>query len=652
LKKLISTNQKRERTILKKNGGKRKMKDINKKIMSIALCMLFFISFLPAIDSLEHIKDIESNRSLFNFNNESYNLNGNILYVGGIGSGNYSKIQDALDSANDGDIIYVFNGTYYEWLIIDKSIKLIGEIDENGNRPWINAGEDNDIIKVESDGCIIENFCMRNGPSGYGNEAIILYSNNNIIDNCYFIETGKGIVGYNSSNNIIKNNIQIDGWRGIYLSSSKNNTLRNNEFYNIARTIHLHNESNNNYILNNIIKNSITGSGILSTTSNSNYIINNYFMNNNDGIILGGFENTFSNNILINDFLDFTDDWYSQTIYNNTINNKPLTIYKSLQNENITSDYGQLILIDCNNITIKNITTENGLYIINSLNIKINNCIIKSYQHGCSKLLFKNSSNNEIIENNISNNGIIIDNQSNNNIIRNNNLQNTHRGIEVAGKYNIIINNNISSSSKYVTGISIRNSNNEVSFNYINSLEYGIACSKSENVTIKNNRIETCKYGIYTSRCNSCSITNNIIIDCKIGLGLHNSLLKIKNNMISNNTIGIKALGAANFIILNHIQGNEIGLKLSSDSFSMGCGNIIWKNNFIDNDVHAFFEESYLNMWIQNYWGRPFLSPKLISGLFIIRYGYSWGGGVISIPWINIDLRPALKPHNIPNKTC
>ncbi|RLF45340.1 MAG: hypothetical protein DRN29_06910, partial [Thermoplasmata archaeon] len=59
----------------------------------------------------------------------SNDLNGNILYVGGSGTGNYSRIQDAIDDANDGDTIFVYSNSspYYEHIIINKSINLVGE---------------------------------------------------------------------------------------------------------------------------------------------------------------------------------------------------------------------------------------------------------------------------------------------------------------------------------------------------------------------------------------------------------------------------------------------------------------------------------------------------------------------------------------------
>ena len=51
------------------------------------------------------------------------------LYVGGVNPGNYSKIQDAINDSVDGDTVYVFDDSspYYENIIVDKSINLIGE---------------------------------------------------------------------------------------------------------------------------------------------------------------------------------------------------------------------------------------------------------------------------------------------------------------------------------------------------------------------------------------------------------------------------------------------------------------------------------------------------------------------------------------------
>jgi hypothetical protein len=45
------------------------------------------------------------------------------LYVGGTGEGNYSRIQDAIDDAVDGDTVFVYDDSspYYEHIRINKS---------------------------------------------------------------------------------------------------------------------------------------------------------------------------------------------------------------------------------------------------------------------------------------------------------------------------------------------------------------------------------------------------------------------------------------------------------------------------------------------------------------------------------------------------
>ena len=53
----------------------------------------------------------------------SVNASPNIIYV----PTDYHTIQEAMNHATSGDIIFVHNGTYYENIVIDKSVSLIGE---------------------------------------------------------------------------------------------------------------------------------------------------------------------------------------------------------------------------------------------------------------------------------------------------------------------------------------------------------------------------------------------------------------------------------------------------------------------------------------------------------------------------------------------
>ena len=58
------------------------------------------------------------------------NNDGRTLYVGGSGPNNYTKIQDAIDNASNGDTIFVYDDSspYYENIVIDKSVTLIGAV--------------------------------------------------------------------------------------------------------------------------------------------------------------------------------------------------------------------------------------------------------------------------------------------------------------------------------------------------------------------------------------------------------------------------------------------------------------------------------------------------------------------------------------------
>ena len=80
-------------------------------------------------------------------------LNGRILYVGGTGPNNYTKIQDAINDAKDGYLIYVYPGYYNESIVINKSISLVGIGEE---KPVIDGKGNRSAVKIIADGCLIK----------------------------------------------------------------------------------------------------------------------------------------------------------------------------------------------------------------------------------------------------------------------------------------------------------------------------------------------------------------------------------------------------------------------------------------------------------------------------------------------------------------
>ena len=145
---------------------------------------------------------------------------GKTLYVGGSGAGNYSKIQSAIDNASDGDKVYVFNGTYYENIVIVKTIDLIGEDRNSTIIDGLNKGS---VIHVKVESVSIENFTIRNGTNG-----VYDYNDKTSISHNIIINNDKGIKSSYSENAIITKNIISKNNYGIAFYEVKDSVIRYN----------------------------------------------------------------------------------------------------------------------------------------------------------------------------------------------------------------------------------------------------------------------------------------------------------------------------------------------------------------------------------------------------------------------------------------
>ena len=221
---------------------------------------------------------------------------GNTLYVGGSGIGNYTRIQDAIDDSKNGDTIYVFDdrAPYYENIIIDKSINLIGEDKET---TIIDGGGSGTVVHISSDWVNISGFSTINGEFGMST------SFNNTVNGNIISNNDIGIyIGRISHNNITGNHIISNNKDGIYLHYSSNNTISGNNitsndyhgvyFHNCSYTMMPGNEVN----LNN-------EGGIYLDSSNYNNITNNNIQDNYKfGLFLSSanYNTIESNNIIGN----------------------------------------------------------------------------------------------------------------------------------------------------------------------------------------------------------------------------------------------------------------------------------------------------------------------------------------------------------------
>ena len=193
----------------------------------------------------------------------------NIIHVG-IPTG-YSSIQEAINNANSGDTIFVHNGTYYEDVVANKSISLIGE---NRDLTIIGGYRAQNIIVVTAENVSIEGFTIKKiGTIPY--TGIRVVSKNIIIRNNKISDVSEGVL-IASVNNVISQNIISNTSSGASIYFSINNVFSDNLISNNSMGLSVYFSSNNVFSDNTISHNS---EGVSFYFSNENNILyhNNFF---------------------------------------------------------------------------------------------------------------------------------------------------------------------------------------------------------------------------------------------------------------------------------------------------------------------------------------------------------------------------------------
>ena len=262
----------------------------------------------------------------FNLNPSTNELN-NIWIVDDEGDGDFRSIQKAINNANPGDTIEVYSGIYYKDITIDKKLVLKGinsEFDagDDSGVPIINGLYKKNVVEIKADGCSITGFKVINSAMKY----YMGYGINVLSDNCTII-----------------GNIVEKTFIGIGMVGRKNCIVANNEI--------LYNVFGINF-----------GNSLYCTISNNSFF--------NSGLTIG----STANNVLTN------------IIKNNTINNKPYHMYVQLNDTLISNpEAGQVVLIDCHNLTIENLNISNttiGLTVQYCSDITIRNSTFTNIHRG------------------------------------------------------------------------------------------------------------------------------------------------------------------------------------------------------------------------------------------------------------------------------
>jgi len=236
-----------------------------------------------------------------------------IYYVGGDGLNNFSTIQSAINQADKGDTVFVFQGFYDEHIIIQKNIFLIGE---EKNFTIIDGNNSGDIITILANNTSISGFTVQHsGNTPMYDAGLEIHSNNNSIFNNIIRYNGEFAVGIflnKSSNNVIMNNIiNNNGNEGIYLENAKNNFIFNNKIYSNGHCSIVISNSENNTVIKNIINNNHCGISLWPNSPN-NKILNN-LIKDHPGCGISIWDSSNKNHIYQNIF--FNNSLYGISIY-------------------------------------------------------------------------------------------------------------------------------------------------------------------------------------------------------------------------------------------------------------------------------------------------------------------------------------------------
>ena len=353
--------------------------------------------------------------------------------------------------------------------------------------------------------------------------------NNMTITGLKLKNNSKGIYFFDTFDSRIKNNSINNNQIGVSLIDSSNNSVTsNNVSYNNADGLDLQASNNNNIDRNNVSNNK--EQGLLLELSTNNTIKGNNIGHNTQGInFQDSSNNIMEKNLLIGNKYSFAAYGLNDIGTSNLVDGKPIYYLVNVSNRVIDSysNAGMVYCINCNNISIKNLTIANnsiGISLDNISDSRIENNHINDNKYG----IHLNSSSNNVISNNsvIHNiNGMALLN-SGNNILKSNIMMDNFYNFEVDGFRNSQFKNVIDTSNLvdgkpiyYLVGNSSR-----VIDSYSNAgTVYCISCN---NITVKELIITNNKIGIYFS-----NTTNSIIQKNKIMLNNYNS----KNNMVLNN---------------------------------------------------------------------------------------------------------------------
>jgi len=476
-------------------------------------------------------------------------------------------IQEGVDNASAGDTVYVYNGTYYEHVTVNKQVDLVGEDKEN---VIVDGSGVDSVFYMVADYASISIFTVTNGRIG----IYIEQSSNNNFSNivCY----NHFWVGFNIYESTYGNYLNCEVYdcfaQGIRLwyQVNYNNFIDCNSYNNGHQSIFSYQSSYNNFI--NCSSHDNSGDGIYLDRSPDNNLTNcKSYQNDGWGLNLASaFNSILRNNQIYNNKYAIMATGHQDIDTSNTVNGKP--IYYLIEESNITLDetdnVGYLGLVSCDNITLKN-SDVYGCYLSDTSNSSLLNVNSHNTTYG---IYLGSSSNNDIVNCEFYNNayGIYLESFSNN--IANCNSYNNDYGIYILdSSNNTIVSTHVYSNLK--DGIYIFNSPNNDITNCIsnNNDKDGIYLYKSSNCNITDCTFyNNAGHGMYIYYLTSYTTIKDCDSYNNEGYGAYlyyNSDNVFMNCKYYGNTYGFVAYRSANnYLQYNTINDNDYNFAIRGTS--------------------------------------------------------------------------------------
>ncbi|MGF3554640.1 MAG: PKD domain-containing protein [Thermoplasmatota archaeon] len=237
-----------------------------------------------------------------------------------------ASIQEAIDKAKDGDVIYVFGGIYTENLVINKKLKLWGSV-ERGDTIINSRFDVRYFVTITADKVEFQNFTISDSrgvlTSPIGALLCIKASNVVVQSNHINCSSAYGIfVDPLSNGNFISGNVINDTKHGIVVSSSFNNDIVDNTIFDCSDSAIEMISCNNNRIYKNLLYSNNIGIKIKDSI-NTNISENIITISNVYGIFLDNDKNdlVYKNNISDNQGYGMFLNLFNGEVFENILDN-------------------------------------------------------------------------------------------------------------------------------------------------------------------------------------------------------------------------------------------------------------------------------------------------------------------------------------------